>query len=113
MSRFIHPAAWVPTLLLLGTLTMPRAAALVEVDIEGNAFSPATVTVQVGDTVRWTNNDGVPHTSTSTGNGDDEWDSGNLSNGESYERVFETPGEFDYTCTVHPMMTGTVTVEEP
>ncbi len=111
MPRFTRSTAWVPALLLLGVIAAPRAA-LVEVSIQGFAFSPAAVTVQVGDTVRWTNNDGATHDVVRT-EAPGTWNSGNLGNGATYERVFDTPGVFAYVCSHHGGMTGTVTVEGP
>ena len=79
------------------------------VSIGGSAFSPPSLTVSVGDTVTWTNNDGIAHTSTSnTG----VWNSGSLSNGQSFSFVFGTVGSFPYHCTFHTNMTGTITVTQ-
>lgn len=79
------------------------------VNIQNMAFSPASITVKKGTTVTWTNNDSVDHTVTAGNNG---FDSGLLSKGESFEFTFNTVGTFQYHCTVHPNMTGTVTVTE-
>jgi len=78
------------------------------VDISGLAFNPPDLTVSEGDIVTWTNNDGIiPHTSTSdTG----VWDSGILSNGQSFSYTFTTAGTYPYHCEVHLAMTGTITV---
>jgi len=65
-------------------------------------------TVAVGDTVTVTNEDSMAHTWTAVGN---EFDSGSLGEGESFDFTFDEAGEFDYFCTIHPTMTGTVTVE--
>ena len=56
--------------------------------------------------MRWTNLDQSPHTSTSYGN----WDSGYLSQGQSYQRAFTQVGTFQYLCNLHSSMTGTITV---
>ncbi len=78
----------------------------VSVDIKGFAFNPATITVKQGQTVRWTNDDSVPHTVKF-----DSFQSQTLSNGDSYEHTFtEAPGEYDYSCAIHPYMTGKVIV---
>ncbi len=82
-----------------------------DVAISGFAFSPESLEVQVGDTVRWTNNDGTTHTVTST-DGNDVFNSGNLSNGETFEFTFTEVGDFDYFCFFHNHMTGTITVTE-
>ena len=62
----------------------------------------------MGATVTAVNQDGVSHTWTSD---DDVWDSGGLASGESFEFTFDEPGEFSYFCSIHPQMTGTITVE--
>jgi len=80
-----------------------------EVSMEGIAFDPAEVTVKVGDTVTWTNNDTVGHDVT----GDDfqSGDAGGMGNGDTFEHTFEEAGTFDYVCSVHPGMDGTVAVQ--
>ena len=84
-----------------------RAAETVTVDIANLTFDPGTVTIQVGDTVTWTNNDSVQHTATS---GDGSFD-GDMQPGESFSFTFEDEGTFDYICEIHPDMEGTVVVE--
>lgn len=74
------------------------------------AFSPATLTIQVGDTVTWTNADAVVHTATA---GSGAFDSGDLAQGESYSVTFTAPGTYDYLCTPHPDMTGRIVVAPP
>jgi plastocyanin len=71
-------------------------------------FVPKVDTVSVGDSVRWTNNGTVPHTSTSDTKG--PWDSGTLNPGESFTFQFQTPGSYPYHCEFHPSMTGMIVV---
>ena len=78
---------------------------VVEVNIADFAFEPALVEVASGTTVKWTNNDTVPHTVTG-----DDFTSGTLNKGESYEHTFSENGEFSYTCSFHPQMQGKVVV---
>jgi len=80
-----------------------------EVTMEGIAFKPAQVTISAGDTVTWTNNDSAGHDVT----GDDfkSGDAGGLGQGDTFEHTFEEAGTFDYVCTVHPGMEGSVKVE--
>jgi plastocyanin len=78
-----------------------------EVYIVDMAFSPASITVTAGTTVKWTNKDGVAHNVTSTGG---LFESGNFGNGSSYSHQFNDAGTFSYFCTLHPSMTGTVVV---
>lgn len=81
----------------------------VEVVIENNAYSPETVDISTGDTVRWTNLDSTTHTVTGTGT---NFGSENLNQGDSYEFLFTDPGTYEYYCRIHPSMNGTVIVEE-
>jgi glucose/arabinose dehydrogenase/plastocyanin len=99
--------------LKLGLLTValsvagPAHAATHNVSIVGFAFSPREITIEVGDTVIWTEKDGAFHTTTSdTG----VWDSGTLELNETFPFTFNTAGDYPYHCTPHPGMTGTVIV---
>ena len=71
-------------------------------------------TVKAGDALAWTNVDSVPHTVTagSRGQGTGDFDSGPIAPGQSFAVRFDQPGEYDFTCTLHPFMTATVVVEE-
>lgn len=80
----------------------------VKVSISNFSFNPGTLTVKVGTTVTWTNEDSAPHTVTS--------DSGSLLNsprlsqGQSFSFTFTEVGSTSYHCAIHPMMKGTVIV---
>jgi plastocyanin len=78
-----------------------------EVWMSSSAFSPATITVAVNTTIKWTNKDGMDHTVTSNTN---LFDSGIIASGGTYSRNFTTSGTFPYKCTLHSGMTGTVIV---
>lgn len=84
-----------------------------EVEMDGSAFEPADITVQVGDSVTWTNNDSIAHTVTAGTRSDpsDLFDSDSVSSGETFEHTFTSDGEYDYFCEFHSGMSGTVTVE--
>ena len=74
--------------------------------VDGNHFRPPTVTIARGTKVRWVNRDNVTHTTTSnTG----IWDT-TLAPGERFARRFRRAGEFDYRCTIHTGMFGTIVV---
>lgn len=78
------------------------------VSIDNLAFSPSTVTISVGDSVVWTNNDNTSHTvSSDTG----AFDSGVLASGDTFSLDFSTAGTYEYHCNFHPSMTGTVVVQ--
>lgn len=86
--------------------TAPPAPSFAQVNISDNAFTPQTVTVAVNGTVRWTNGGAALHNTTASGT----WASPNLANGATFERVFPAAGTFNYECTLHAGMTGTVVV---
>lgn len=76
--------------------------------IQNMAFSPTTLTVKAGTTVKWTNLDQTMHDVTSdTG----VFKSGNLTNGQSYNYTFNNTGNYPYHCAIHPSMTGTIVVQ--
>lgn len=77
-----------------------------EISMENLSYNPSDISVNAGTTVTWTNNDSTAHTVTS-----DEFDSGNIAAGGSFSYTFDEPGTYDYTCTYHPTMQGTVTVQ--
>ena len=79
-----------------------------EVAIADFAFDPGDLTVSVGDTVTWTNDDDTAHTVTAD---DDGFDSGDMGGGDTYEETFDEAGEFTYHCAIHSQMSGTITVE--
>jgi plastocyanin len=70
-------------------------------------FSPASVTISVGDTVTWHNSGQAPHTATAN---DGSFDTGTINAGGSGSHTFSTAGTFSYICTIHPNMKGTVRV---
>ena len=69
-------------------------------------FSPRWITVGSGDTVSWTNNGSEPHDVSGGG-----LDSGILQPGQGYSHTFTSPGTFNYICSIHPQMKGTVIVQ--
>jgi plastocyanin len=72
------------------------------------AYAPNPITVAVGGTVTWTNNDNTAHTATDDGGA---WNSGSIAPGGSFSRTFPSAGSFPYHCTLHPNMIGTVRVQ--
>ena len=78
------------------------------IDIQGYAFSPSSITINVGDTIVWTNYDSASHTVTSN---DGTFDSGGISTGNTFSFTFTSAGTFNYYCAPHPNMTGSVTVQ--
>jgi plastocyanin len=70
-----------------------------------NGFVPATTTIKVGTMVTWTNTDVVPHTVSGA-----SFNSGAIQPNQTYVRTFSTPGSYDYSCGIHPVMQGTINV---
>ncbi|MFZ1137285.1 MAG: cupredoxin family copper-binding protein [Candidatus Korobacteraceae bacterium] len=80
----------------------------VEVKIDNFSFTPATITVAAGTTVRWTNRDDIPHTVVSD---DQKFESKALDTDDQYSYTFTKPGTYPYFCSIHPKMTGKVVVQ--
>jgi len=81
--------------------------------IRQDAYSPARIQVVLGTTVTWTNQDNVSHSvviSPVVIDTDDVWQSRVLSTGDSFSYTFTMRGTFQYHCSEHPEMTGTVVV---
>lgn len=79
--------------------------ATISIGTVDTSFVPSTITVKKGTSITWTNRDVVNHTVNGSG-----WQSGTIAPDQSYTRVFNTVGSFDYTCSIHPTMQGTVNV---
>lgn len=82
-----------------------QAAVEQEVAIIDFTFTPANITIEEGTTVVWTNLDTVDHTVTG-----DLFTSDVLESGDSFSYTFEQEGSYDYFCSIHPQMTGSITV---
>jgi len=78
------------------------------VTIQNLSFQPNALTVSVGTTVTWTNNDSTQHTVTAD---DGSFDSGVLQEGATFSQTFTAAGTFSYHCNIHSTMTGTITVQ--
>jgi plastocyanin len=79
------------------------------VTIQGIAFNPSTVQVSPGATVSFTNNDGFDHNVTFTSTAVSSIP--NFSTGTKSVEMPAATGSYPYHCTIHPNMTGTVTVQ--
>lgn len=103
---------------MMGPATDPRTVPAVQTDkvvIPPDAwnrrtlqpYQPLHIEVSQGTAVTWTNNDSVVHTVTSTNN---EFDSNLIYKDNSWSFKFDSVGQYDYYCTIHPWMQGTVKV---
>ena len=84
----------------------PSAEAAVKID--NFSLSPATITINAGTTVRWSNRDDIPHTVVSD---DKSFKSKVLDTDEQFSYTFTKPGTYKYFCSIHPKMTGSVIVK--
>jgi amicyanin len=84
-------------------------AAAREVMIMNFAYSPATLTVNPGDTVTWTNMDTAPH-NVVVSSGPEKFTSPTLQKGQTFSFTFTKPGTYSYYCSLHPDMKATITV---
>jgi len=75
--------------------------------IDNFTFEPAQLTIKVGTTVTWKNRDDIPHTVVSAG----KFRSKTLDTDDSFSFTFTAAGEYKYFCSLHPHMTGMITVE--
>ena len=92
-------------LLLLAAADKPQRHS---VAIEGLSYAPAALTIAVGDTVVWTNNDDRDHTVSIPAAGAD---SGNIRSGKSFKFTFDKAGTFACACKYHPRTKGKITVK--
>jgi plastocyanin len=80
------------------------------VHISDFAFKPATLNVNVGDTVVFINDDGDAHTVTAV---DKSFDSAGLDTHDQFKHTFANAGTYPYFCALHPYMKGTIIVHVP
>jgi plastocyanin len=84
-----------------------HAADAASVKIENFAFTPPALTVKVGDTVTFENDDDIPHLVVAN---DASFRSKALDTGDSYAFTFTKAGDYAYYCGLHPHMQGKITV---
>ncbi len=80
------------------------------IEIKDFAFNPQTITVNSGEKVTWINRDEEPHTIVSVGKQFKK--STALDTDQEFTITVGAPGTYDYFCSVHPKMTGTIVVEK-
>jgi plastocyanin len=78
------------------------------IEIKDFAFNPQTITVKSGDKVTWINRDEEPHTVVSVGKKFQK--SSGLDTDQEFSIIAGAPGTYEYFCSVHPKMTGTIVV---
>jgi plastocyanin len=110
MNAMIAAAA-LQVAVLAGVTVVPIAAARAAdatVKIENFTFAPQNLTVKIGTTVTWDNEDDIPHTIASSTK---LFRSNALDTGDKFSFTFTTPGAYQYFCSLHPHMIGTIVVE--
>jgi plastocyanin len=88
--------------------TASAHAAETEVKIDQFAFAPQRVTVKAGTTVTWINDEDIPHTVASSTK---LFKSNALDTKDKFSFTFTTAGAYEYFCSLHSHMTGTIVVE--
>lgn len=96
-------------LALTGSLCGPALAETVTIHISNFTFTPAQITVKVGTTVTWTNDDDIPHSVIENAH---KFHSTPLDTGNTFSMTFTDPGEVDYFCGFHAMMQGKIIVTQ-
>jgi plastocyanin/predicted small metal-binding protein len=79
------------------------------VEAMGYKFTPASLSINVGDTVTWTNHDTAPHNIVVT-DGPEKFTSPTLQTGQTFSHTFTKAGNYSYYCSIHPDMKATLTV---
>ena len=80
----------------------------VAIKMQNIAFDPKAVTVKVGQKITWTNDDSTDHNVTADSGAD--FKSDNIGKDATFEFTPDKAGTIKYECTIHPGMTGTLTV---
>ena len=83
----------------------PSAAKVLNIFIRDYKFQPNFNAVPVGTEVTWINEGEVSHIVTL-----DDWDSGEIPPGGKFSKTFDTPGKYQYKCSLHPQMKGEIIV---
>jgi plastocyanin len=111
MKCSLFAAAALQVAVLAGVTVVPITAAQTAdatVKIENFTFAPQNLTVKIGTTVTWDNEDDIPHTIASSTK---LFRSNALDTGDKFSFTFTTPGAYQYFCSLHPHMIGTIVVE--
>ena len=90
------------------TTLLAAAPQNAEVKIDNFTFAPQSLTIKAGTTVTWTNEDDIPHTVVATAKA---FKSKVLDTDDKFSFTFATAGTYEYFCSLHPHMTGTIVVE--
>jgi plastocyanin len=106
--RRVLGAALVGAVVAAAGLAPVVAADGTTVKIHDFAFAPAQLTVKVGTTVTWVNEDDIPHTVVASGKA---FRSKALDTNDKFSFTFTAAGSYEYFCSLHPHMKATVVVQ--
>ena len=111
-QRFAAPAAALGHVNSSANPNAQRAATVpvesgARVSIVNFAFTPEQISIKPGETITWINDDGAPHALKFE---DGAKGTDLMLPGATFNRRFDGPGTYDYSCSVHPYMTGRVVV---
>ncbi len=84
----------------------PLAEKQLNIFIRDQKFLPNASAVKTNTKITWFNEDTKIHNVTG-----DTWASGDLAPGQSYTKIFDTPGNYKYRCSIHPSMAGEIVVK--
>ena len=106
----LRTASGLALLCLLAVAHQSNAAppAAAQIEIKNFMFAPNAVTIKAGSTVTWSNKDDEPHTVVSDAG---LFRSAAMDTDETFSFTFDKPGTYHFTCSIHPRMVGTITVE--
>jgi plastocyanin len=107
-STAVSALAALIALMALSVMHGNANAADAQVKIANFTFEPAVLTVKVGTTVIWVNDDDIPHLVSEK---DGKFRSSALDTGDKFSQTFSAAGAVEYFCAVHPHMTGKIVVE--
>jgi plastocyanin len=108
LAQYPDPVTPAPAASAPAAAPSPAPSPVSTIHIKNFAFVPDTVTIHPGQTVRFVMDDETPHTVTAD---DKSFDSGNLSQKDTWKHTFAKEGTYKYFCAYHPYMKGTVVVK--
>jgi len=106
--RFVLAGSVAGILIAVGIAHAVPAPQTASATIDNFTFNPQRLTVKAGTTVTWKNQDDIPHTVTSSTR---LFKSKALDTDDGFSFIFNEPGAYEYFCSLHPHMTGSIVVE--
>lgn len=95
----------------VATTSFTAVPQTITITMQGFRYNPPAITIRLGDTVTWKNLDTAPHTVSTKADAVVAFDSGTLGQNETFSHIFNLTGTYNYHCTFHPEMVGTIVVQ--